>query len=112
VILGGGRHKFFLNDTDKKGSRRDMDLVEFWKKDKTERFGNDKSAYVENREQLLNVDPSKTDYLLGKQIRVTLLVYCIIYLYEHNILNISCAYNLKQIEKSIIYYNMLSSNYF
>ncbi|XP_008186655.1 membrane-bound alkaline phosphatase isoform X2 [Acyrthosiphon pisum] len=65
VILGGGRHKFFLNDTDKKGSRRDMDLVEFWKKDKAERFGNDKSAYVENREQLLNVDPSKTDYLLG-----------------------------------------------
>nr|UXP86334.1 membrane-bound alkaline phosphatase isoform X1 [Megoura viciae] len=65
VILGGGRHMFFLNDTDKKGSRKDMDLVEFWKKDKAERFGNDKSAYVENREQLLNVDPSKTDYLLG-----------------------------------------------
>ncbi|XP_022175136.1 membrane-bound alkaline phosphatase-like [Myzus persicae] len=65
VILGGGRKKFFLNDTNQKGSRMDMDLVEFWKKDKTERFGNDKSAYVENREQLLNVDPSKTDYLLG-----------------------------------------------
>lgn len=70
VILGGGRHMFFLNDTDKKGSRMDMDLVEFWKKDKAKRFGNDKSAYVENREQLLNVDPSKTDYLLGKPIRV------------------------------------------
>lgn len=101
VILGGGRHKFFLNNTDKKGSRRDMDLVEFWKKDKAERFGNDKSEYVENREQLLNVDPSKTDYLLGKQI-FTLLVYCITYLYEHNVLNISCAYNPKQMGKSII----------
>ncbi|KAL5244728.1 hypothetical protein ACI65C_012138 [Semiaphis heraclei] len=65
VILGGGRKMFFLNDTDQKGSRMDMDLVEFWKKDKAERFGKDKSAYVENREQLLNVDPSKTDYLLG-----------------------------------------------
>jgi alkaline phosphatase len=65
VILGGGRQMFFLNDTNQKGSRMDMDLVEFWKKDKAKRFGNDKSAYVEDREQLLNVDPSKTDYLLG-----------------------------------------------
>lgn len=89
MILGGGRHMFFLNDTDQKGSRMDMDLVEFWKNDKAKRFGNDKSAYVENREQLLNVDPSKTDYLLGKPIRVTMLVYYIIYLYEHKILNIS-----------------------
>ncbi|XP_060854441.1 alkaline phosphatase-like [Rhopalosiphum padi] len=65
VILGGGREMFFLNNTDHNGSRSDMDLVQFWKKDKAKRFGNDKSAYVENREQLLNVDPSKTDYLLG-----------------------------------------------
>lgn len=47
-----------------------MDLLELWKKDKTERFGRDKAAYVENRDQLLNVDPSKTDYLLGKLIRI------------------------------------------
>lgn len=93
---------FFLNDTDQKGSRMDMDLVEFWKKDKAERFGKDKSAYVENREQLLNVDPSKTDYLLGKQIRSTkFLVYYIIYLYKYNLLNISCVVNPKQMEKSI-----------
>uniref|UniRef100_A0A2H8TYK4 Alkaline phosphatase n=1 Tax=Melanaphis sacchari TaxID=742174 RepID=A0A2H8TYK4_9HEMI len=65
VILGGGRNMFFLNDTVHNGSRIDMDLVQFWKKDKEKRFGNGKSAYVENREQLLSVDPSKTDYLLG-----------------------------------------------
>lgn len=59
---------FYTNDTDKKGFRIDMDLVKLWKEDKTKRFGNDKAAYVENRDQLLNVDPSKTDYLLGKQI--------------------------------------------
>lgn len=65
VILGGGREMFFLNDTVHNGSRTDMDLVEFWKNDKLKRFGKDKSAYIENREQLLNIDPSKTDYLLG-----------------------------------------------
>jgi len=82
----------------------DMDLVEFWKKDKAERFGKDKSAYVENREQLLNVDPSKTDYLLGKQIRITffLVYYIIIYSYEYNVLNISCVVIPKQMEKRIL----------
>lgn len=68
MILGGGRGKFLMNDTNNNGSRTDMDLVKLWKKDKDERFGNDKAAYVENRDQLLNVDPSKTDYLLGEQI--------------------------------------------
>lgn len=59
---------FFSNDSYKNGSRMDnMDLVKLWKEDKTKRFGNGKAAYVENRDQLLNVDPSKTDYLLGKQ---------------------------------------------
>lgn len=67
MILGGGRNEFFLNDTDNKGSRMDMDLVKLWKDDKTKRFGENKAAYVENREQLLNIDPSKTDYLFGKR---------------------------------------------
>lgn len=59
---------FFLNDTKQNGSRMDMDLVKFWKDDKTNRFGKDKAIYVENRDQLLNVDSSKVDYLLGKLI--------------------------------------------
>lgn len=77
MILGGGRNAFFLNDTEKKGSRRDVDLVELWKEDKNKRFGENKAAYVDNREQLLNVDPSKTDYLLGKQIRMRFTLYYI-----------------------------------
>lgn len=69
---------FFLNNTVHNGSRTDMDLVEFWKNDKVKRFGKDKSAYIENREQLLNIDPSKTDYLLGKKIEIKCLIYYII----------------------------------
>lgn len=52
-----------------------MDLVELWKEDKTKRFGENKAVYVDNREQLLNVDPSKTDYLLGEQMRMRFTVY-------------------------------------
>ncbi|XP_015365231.1 PREDICTED: membrane-bound alkaline phosphatase-like [Diuraphis noxia] len=40
-------------------------LILIFQKTSCIRFGKDKSAYVENKEQLLNVDPSKTDYLLG-----------------------------------------------
>lgn len=57
---------FLLNDTDHKGSRMDVDLVQLWKEDKAKRFGNGKASYVENRDQLLKVDASKTEYLLGK----------------------------------------------
>lgn len=49
--------------------------MELWKEDKTKRFGKNKVAYVEDREQLLNVDASKTDYLLGKQIRLRFTLY-------------------------------------
>lgn len=68
MILGGGRQMFFLNNTNQNGSRMDMDLVKFWKDDKANRFGNDKAIYVENRDELSNVDPSKIDYLLGKYV--------------------------------------------
>lgn len=70
MILGGGRDMFFLNDTNKKGKRKDMDLVKLWKEDKEKRFGKNKAAYVENRHDLLNVDTSKTDYLLGEQNKI------------------------------------------
>jgi len=60
---------FLLDDANHTGSRMDVDLVKLWQEDKIKRFGDGKAAYVENRDQLLNVDPSKTDYLLGKQIR-------------------------------------------
>lgn len=70
MVLGGGREMFFLNDTNKKGSRNDMDLVKLWKEDKEKRFGKNKAVYVENRNDLLNVDTSKTDYLLGEQNKI------------------------------------------
>lgn len=68
MILGGGRQMFYLNNTEQNGSRMDMDLIKFWKDDKAQRFGSDNATYVENRDQLLNVDSSKTDYLMGKYI--------------------------------------------
>lgn len=64
VILGGGQSKFFLKESDKQGSRKDMDLVEYWKNDKKTRGSS--AHYIEEREQLLKIDPSKTDYLLGE----------------------------------------------
>lgn len=54
------------NNTDQKGVRMDVDLVKLWKEDKARRFRNGNATYIENREQLLNVDATKTDYLLGK----------------------------------------------
>lgn len=57
---------FLLNDTNQNGKRMDVDLVRLWKEDKAKRFGNGKASYVENRQQLLNVDPKKTEFLLGE----------------------------------------------
>lgn len=71
---------FFLNDTHQKGYRMDVDLVQLWKEDKAKRFGNGKASYVENRDQLLNVDASKTEYLLGKRTWVTNSIFWLKYL--------------------------------
>lgn len=57
---------FLLNDTNQNGKRMDVDLVRLWKEDKAKRFGNGKASYVENRQQLLNVNPKKTEFLLGE----------------------------------------------
>lgn len=57
---------FLLNDTNQNGKRMDVDLVRLWKEDKAKRFENGKASYVENRQQLLNVDPKKTEFLLGE----------------------------------------------
>ncbi|XP_050431790.1 alkaline phosphatase, tissue-nonspecific isozyme-like [Adelges cooleyi] len=65
VILGGGRNKFFLENSIQNGSRSDVDLVQMWKNDKTNRFMGSSAKYIEDRDSLLNIDPSKTDYLLG-----------------------------------------------
>lgn len=70
VILGGGRGNFL--PTKKKdpkvqtdmGRREDKrNLIEDWMKDKKNRQLSHK--YVSNKEEFDNVDPNKTDYLLG-----------------------------------------------
>lgn len=60
VILGGGRESFLPNTT-KDGNRLDnMDLIKHWKQSKSAN-----ANYVTDRTSLLNVDVSKTEYLLG-----------------------------------------------
>lgn len=71
--MGGGRKKFLPQNgsTHGVGKRRDVDLVEEWLKDKKMRNAN--SKYISNVEELKNVDPATTDYLLGK---LLYLEYC------------------------------------
>lgn len=66
--MGGGRKNFLHKNgtTYGKGKRRDVDLVEEWLKDKKRRNAN--SKYISTAEELRNVDPATTDYLLGKPI--------------------------------------------
>ncbi|KAH9513409.1 hypothetical protein Btru_032947 [Bulinus truncatus] len=70
VILGGGRRYFTTNTTrdpvfnDTFGLRKDgLDLIKLWKDGKLKR--NMSHEYVYSRQQLSNVDVSRTDYLLG-----------------------------------------------
>lgn len=65
VIMGGGRENFrpkeTLDEEGDKGKRTDgADLIHEWLNSK-----NNKGTYVWNREDLLNVNGSNTDYLLG-----------------------------------------------
>ncbi|CAL8134232.1 unnamed protein product [Orchesella dallaii] len=67
VILGGGRQKFLPVDvTDSEstnGERKDRkNLVELWKSSKNSDVN---ATYIETLNQLLMVDATKTDYLLG-----------------------------------------------
>jgi len=63
--MGGGTDKFKMKSANTTGERLDEDLVLKWQNDKQKRF-NDKSAkYVKNREELLNTDTSRVDFILG-----------------------------------------------
>lgn len=62
--MGGGRDYFTLvNST---GKRSDEDLITKWKNDKQKRFAGKTAKYITNREELLNTDMSKVDFVLGK----------------------------------------------
>ncbi|OWF46723.1 alkaline phosphatase, tissue-nonspecific isozyme-like [Mizuhopecten yessoensis] len=70
VILGGGRRYFLsINKTDPelnettRSQRGDLDLIDEWTQDKVDR--NSSHSYVWNNAQFANVDPDKTDHLLG-----------------------------------------------
>lgn len=69
VLMGGGRAKFFPN-TDKdqqnlKGQRLDgRNLIKEWLL--LNRTHGARSAYITDRSQLMSVNTSQTDYLLGK----------------------------------------------
>ena len=65
VVLGGGRRGFFdrsvVDEQGVRGQRGDgLDLMEEWKND-----GKANKKLVKTREELLAVDASKTDYLMG-----------------------------------------------
>ncbi|CAL8069781.1 unnamed protein product [Orchesella dallaii] len=67
VILGGGKLQFLPRskrdpETGRKGYRTDRkNLIEIWKQEKFQT----RHAYVEGKEELLHVDTSNVDYLLG-----------------------------------------------
>lgn len=72
VLFGGGRYYFLPNTTNdpkhgdknvKKQRRDGLDLTKEWQNDKNER--NLRSSYVWTRQQLMDIDPQKTDYALG-----------------------------------------------
>ncbi|ESO83616.1 hypothetical protein LOTGIDRAFT_179711 [Lottia gigantea] len=71
VIMGGGRRTLLPKDfidpqTNSAHSKQRIDgrnLIEEWKKDKQERSKS--HSYITNKKQLMEVDASKTDYLLG-----------------------------------------------
>ena len=71
VILGGGRDRFLPNDTDAgnglNGRRVDgRNLISDWLKIKAEKgLRPDSFRYVNNKQQLLDVDPNRVDYLFG-----------------------------------------------
>jgi len=67
VILGGGREKFIPRDiVDPEGHHGDRDdgknLIETWRTEK-ETLGN--TSYIWHRDELLDLDTSNTEYLMG-----------------------------------------------
>ncbi|CAH1725916.1 unnamed protein product [Aphis gossypii] len=65
VIMGGGRDNFMKQGINSTGKRNDEDLIQNWKNDKKTRFGDKVAKYITTREELMNTDMSKTDFVLG-----------------------------------------------
>ncbi|VVC29116.1 Alkaline-phosphatase-like, core domain,Alkaline phosphatase-like, alpha/beta/alpha,Alkaline [Cinara cedri] len=65
VIMGGGRNKFVMRGQNSTGERSDEDLIVKWKNDKQNRFAGKTAKYLTNKDELLNTDMSKVDFVLG-----------------------------------------------
>ncbi|CAI6351944.1 unnamed protein product [Macrosiphum euphorbiae] len=65
VIMGGGQNNFMKQGVNSTGKRHDEDLIQNWKNDKKTRFGDKIAKYVTTRQELLETDMSKTDFVLG-----------------------------------------------
>lgn len=63
--MGGGTDKFTKKGANTTGERSDEDLVLNWQNDKQKRFNDKIAKYVKNREELLNTDMSRVDFVLG-----------------------------------------------
>lgn len=63
--MGGGREKFMMQSNNSSGNRSDEDLILNWKNDKQNRFNNKTAKYITNRNELINTDMSKVDFVLG-----------------------------------------------
>lgn len=66
VVMGGGRrefrHKDFIDEEGANGRRtEDVDLIDEWLTQK----GGDDGTFIWNREQLMQLNPNNTKYLLG-----------------------------------------------
>lgn len=63
--MGGGRNKFLMSGNNSTGQRADEDLILKWRNDKQDRFAGKTAKYLTDRDQLMDADVSKIDFVLG-----------------------------------------------
>lgn len=73
--MGGGQDYFMMHSNNSSGHRSDEDLIQNWKNDKQNRFNGKTAKYVTNREELMNADMSKVDFILGMEYYSNVILY-------------------------------------
>jgi len=73
--MGGGRNNFMKKGENSTGKRHDEDLIQNWKNDKKTRFSDQIAKYITTRQELLETDMSKTDFVLGKEKLFNMVIY-------------------------------------
>jgi len=74
--MGGGRNNFMKKGDNSTGKRHDEDLIQKWKNDKKTRFSDKIAKYVTTRQELLEMDMSKTDFVLGNGKLFNMIIGC------------------------------------